>query len=104
MPEAELVRMEELAFKLEIAYNTVRRVARDRQADRFEVDADLVCPPRVEAQLEQRPVAYGLLELEPRDRVTRRVGVDRMAGSIPTIPAHPALHAARLRFPGALDQ
>ena len=65
----------------------VGRVARDRQVDRLEVDADLMRPPRLEPHAQQRVAVEQLLELEVRDRRARRVGVERVPHAVAAVAA-----------------
>ena len=59
--------------------DAVDRIAHDRQVDRGQMDADLVGPPRLEPHVEQRVAAEQLGDLEVRDRLPRRVRVERLA-------------------------
>ena len=60
----------------EIARGTVDRIAAHGQADRLEVNTDLVCPPRFESDVEQRVMPHRLADVEPRHRVSRRRRVE----------------------------
>ena len=65
--------MQELPLEPEVAGDAVDRVADDRQVDRRQVHADLVRPPRLEPDAQQRvrgPSSSS--DLEVRDRVARR--------------------------------
>ena len=86
--------MQELTVEPELAADPVHRVAGDRQVDRREVDADLVHAPRLEPHAEQRVALQALLELEVRDRVSRRVGVERLARRVATVAADRSLDPA----------
>ena len=77
MHEGEPRRVQELALQAQVAFNPVDRVARDRQVDRREVDADLMRAARLQANPQQRVLGQQLLQLEVRHRVARRVGVER---------------------------
>ena len=76
--EGEPRRVEELALEPELARPAVDRVAADRQVDRGEVDADLVRAPGLERDAQERVPRQQLLDLEVRDRLARRVGVERV--------------------------
>ena len=87
--------MEELALELEIACHAVRGVAADRQPDRLQMDADLMRPPRLEPHVEERMIAHRLSYLEPRDRLSRRRRVERMACAIASVTADRGLDPPR---------
>ena len=93
--------MQELPVEPELAADSVDRVAGDRQTDRGEVDADLVHPPRLEADAKQRVTRQPLLELELRDRLARRLRVERLARRIPAVTPDRRLDppGARARLP-----
>ena len=94
MVEREPRGVQELTVEPELAADPVHRVARDRQVDRCEVDADLMHPPRLEPHAEQRVALQALLELEVRDRVSRRVGVERLPRRVATVAADRSLDPA----------
>src|SRR5919204_834251 len=85
MLEAEARRVEELAHEAELAWPAVHRIAGDGEIDRREMDADLVRPARLEPHVEQRMSREELDHLEMRDRVARRVGVERAADRVAAI-------------------
>src|SRR6188472_2683976 len=58
MLQPEPVRMEKLPFEPEIVGHAVDGVAADGKPDRLEVDADLVRPPGLEPDVEERVVAH----------------------------------------------
>src|SRR5260221_3555337 len=78
MPEGEPRRMEELALEPELAAAAGERVARDREVDRLEMHADLVRPPRLERDSQERVTPEQLLDLEVRHRLAQRVAVERV--------------------------
>src|SRR6188472_2513903 len=88
--------MQELAPEVEVPGNAVDRVAGDGQADRLEMDADLMGPSGLEPDLEQRPSAEALAQLEPRDGVARGL---RVEGA--TRPVTPVAADGRRDPPGA---
>ena len=75
MVQHDAVGVQELPFEAEVAGHPVHRVAADGQADRLEVNADLVRAAGLEPDLEQRALVEHLLDLEPRHRLARAVGV-----------------------------
>ncbi len=96
MGEPEPVGVQELPLEAEVARDTVDGVAADRQPDRLEMDANLVRAPRLEAHLEERAAAEGLLHLEPGDGVARRLGVERVTRAVAAVATD-----RRLDPPGA---
>ena len=96
--------MEELPLEPEVARDAVDGVAGDRKLERLEVDADLVRPPRLEPHVEQRPLAEPLAHLEPRDRLARRVGVERVPRPVATIAADRGGDAPRARARRSADE
>ena len=68
--------MEELAVEPQVVRHAVGSVAGDREADRSEVDPDLVCPPGLERHREQSMLGQQLAKLEMRDGGARRLGVE----------------------------
>src|SRR3954452_10624915 len=93
--EAEAPGMEELALETAVVRDAVNGIPADRQVYRLEVNPDLVRPPRLEPYVEQRMVAHRLLDLEPRARIARSRGVERVARAIAPIAADRRLDAAR---------
>ena len=75
--------------------NAVDRVADDRQVDRREMDADLVHPPCLERDAQQRVIRPEPLDFEMRDRLARRVRVERDAGRIVAVAPDRRLDASR---------
>ena len=69
--------VQELALEAE-AGNAVDRVADDGQVDGREVDSDLVRAAGLEPDAEQRVLGEQLDDLEVRDRLVWRVGVQRL--------------------------
>ena len=78
MCEGEPRGMEKLPLEPEVAADPVHGVTRERQADRLEVHPDLVRPPRLEPDTQQRALAHEALDLEEGDGLTRRRGVERV--------------------------
>ena len=74
--------------------DAVGPVARDRQVDRREMDADLVRPPRLERDAEQRVAPEQLVDLEVRHRFARRVGVERVPLRVAAVAADRRLDRA----------
>src|SRR5215213_4614435 len=87
MREGEPRGVEELTLEAEVTANAVHRVARDRQADRPEVDADLVRSSGLEVDGEERVRRKQLAQLEVRHGVAGRVGVERLARAVATVAA-----------------
>jgi hypothetical protein len=79
--------VEELAVEAELVRAPVERVAGDGQVDRGKVDADLVRPARLEANVEQRVAREQLRQLELRDRLPRDLGVERVPQRIAAVAA-----------------
>src|SRR5215217_3045825 len=97
MIERELRGVEELALEPEILGRAVGRVARDRQLDRLQVNADLVRAAGLERELEERARAEQLEHLEVRDRVAGRRGVERVTRLVQPVAADRRLDPARPR-------
>ena len=77
--------MEELPLEPEVARDAVDRVAGDRKLDGLEVDADLVGPPRLEPDVEERVRRQELDDLEERHGVPRGGRIERVAGAVGAI-------------------
>src|SRR5439155_22423363 len=97
MLEREPGGMEELTLEAELARSAIDRVTRDGQVDGSEVDADLVGSSRLEPDVQQRVARQQLDEVEMRDRVAGRVGVERVPQSIAPVAADRSLDPARAR-------
>ena len=95
--------MEELAPELLVG-DAVDRVADDRQVDRRQVDADLVRAAGLEADVEQRVPVEQALDLEVRDRLARRVGVERVARRLAAVAADRRLDPAGPRARPTADE
>src|ERR1051326_2054117 len=99
MREREPGGVQELAAEAEVALDAVDRVAGDRELDRRQVDANLMRPPGLEPDAEKRVLRQQLDHLEVRDRVARRVGVQRPAERVDPVATDrrldPAAHPAR---------
>src|SRR6186997_679080 len=94
MLEAEPVGMEELTLEAQVARDAVDGITADGKPYRLQVDADLVRPPRLEPHLEERARSDELLHLEPRDRISRRLGIERTARSVAAVTADRRLDPA----------
>src|SRR5215218_2569341 len=77
MCEGELRRMQELPAEARLG-DAVDGVAGDRQVDRSEVDPNLVRPPGLKPNAQQRVRVVEALDVEVRDRLAWRVGVERV--------------------------
>ena len=89
--------VQELAIEAEVARDAVDGVAADGEADRLQMDADLVRAPGLEPHLEERAPTDELLHLEPGDRVPRRLRVERAAGAVAPVTADRRLDPAGAR-------
>jgi hypothetical protein len=67
--------------------DAVHRVADDRQPDRRQMDADLVRAARLEPHVEQRVPVDQPFDFEVRDRLARRVGVERVTRRLAPVAA-----------------
>ena len=76
MREGEAGRVQELALEAELTGPAVDGVSGDGESDGGEMDADLMRPARLELHVEERVAREELNELEVRDRLARRVGVE----------------------------
>src|SRR5579862_5567168 len=101
--EAEAAGVQELAPEA-VVRDAVDRVADDRQVDRGQVDADLVHPPRLEPDGEERVLWVDLLDLEVRDGLARRLAVERDQGRVRPVPADRGLDPAGARGRPAADE
>src|SRR2546430_1423058 len=104
MLEREASRVQELTAEAEVAANAVRRVAGDGQVDRGQVDADLVCATGLETNAEERVLRQQLLDLEVRDRLLRRLGIERAAHGVAPVAADRGIDRAAPRARAAADQ
>lgn len=93
MRERQLRRVQELPVELRFR-DPVDGVTHDGKVDRGEVDANLVRPAGLEANLEQRVPADQLVHLEVGRRLSRMVGVERPARGIGAIAADRGLDPA----------
>src|SRR5829696_4352611 len=103
MVECETGRVEELAAQGRVR-RAVHGVADDRQADRAEVDADLVGPPRLQVDAEKRVLAQQLEQLEVRHGLARTVSVQGLAGGIAAVAADRRLDPASSRAGSTADE
>jgi hypothetical protein len=85
--------VQELALERQVVLDAVEGVARDRELDRGEVDANLVRPARLEANAEERAGRQELEHLEVRDRVARRCGIERVASGVGAVASDRSLDA-----------
>src|SRR5262245_22230109 len=84
--ERKSVRVQELAPEL-LVRNAVDAVSHDREVDRGQMDADLVRPAGLEAHIQDCVGAEQLVDLEVRDRLARRVRVQRTARGVVPVAA-----------------
>ena len=103
MREREPRRVQELPPEPVVGH-AVDAVADDGQVDRGQVDADLVRPAGLEADVEQRVAAEQPLDLEVRDGVARRVGVERVPRRLAAVAADRRLDPPRARARPAADE
>jgi hypothetical protein len=73
MPERQPVCVEELALEAQVVRHPVATISRDREPDRGEMDANLMCATRFEDDLEERVLRQRLDELEVGYRISRLV-------------------------------
>ena len=93
MREAQPVRVQELPAELGVG-DAVDRVTNDGKVDRGEVNADLVRPSRLQPDLDQCVLRKQALDLEVRDRLARRVCVERPPQRVVTVAANRRLDPA----------
>src|SRR5205085_12525328 len=79
---------------LQLAWTAVQRIACDREVDCREVHTNLVRPPGLEPDVEQGVAWKQLDDLEMRDRVARRVRIERALERITAIAADRRLDPA----------
>ncbi len=104
MLEAKAVRVQELPFEAEVTPHAVTLVAGDLEVDRGEVHADLVSPPRLQCDLEERVLGKELHELEAGHGVPRLVGVERAQRTLAAVPADRRIDASGSRLRTAADE
>ena len=102
MLECEPHRVEELPFQPQLARTAVDRVARDRQVDRRQVNADLMCPPGFQADIEQCVLRKKLDEGEVRDRIVRRRKLERRYLAL--VCGHPRSRRGTIEAPIGRDR
>ena len=102
--EAQAVRVQELPLEAEVAPHAVARVAGHREVDRGEVHADLVGPPRLERDLEERVLGQEVHELEVGHGIPRLVGVERAQRTLAAVAADRRVDASRSRLRPAADE
>ena len=88
--------MQELALESQVVLDPVEGVARDREPDGGEVDADLVRPAGLETNAEERARRQDLEHLEVRDRVARRGRVERVATGVGAVSSDRSLDSPAL--------
>lgn len=95
--------MEELAAEPQ-AGHPVDGVARHGQIDRCEMNPDLVRSPRLQAHAQQRMLRKRLLDGEVRERVPRRVRLERPSCRIAPVAADRSLDRSPPRTGSASDE
>jgi len=93
MREGEPCGVQELPFEAE-PRDAVDAVAGDGQVDRGQVHADLVRSAGLEPDAEERVLRQELRDLEVRDRLARRVRVERLPGRLGAVAADRRLDPA----------
>jgi hypothetical protein len=88
MSEGEAGRVQELPFEPEVSRDAIDRVSGDRKFDRSEVDADLMRPPRLEPDTEERVAGQELLDLEMRHGRAGCVRNERVAKPVVPVTAY----------------
>src|SRR5215212_2720431 len=104
MLEREARRVQELPLQAEVSRHAVLRVAADGEADRAKVNADLVRAPRLEADAEERVLAQQLDDVEMRDGLARRIGVERPLERVAAVAADRRVDRAATRARPALHE
>ena len=96
--------MEELAPEVELACAAVERITGDREADRLEMDADLMRAPGLEPDVEEGVPREQLDDVEMRHGVARRVRVERVPERIVAVAADRRLDPSAPRARPAADK
>jgi hypothetical protein len=96
-------RVQELTTKCRLG-DSVDAVSDDGQVDRREVNADLMHPSRLKPHPQQRVTIPGLSDLEVRDRIPRRICLERNAGGVMSIAADRSLDPSAPRCRPSLDE
>src|SRR5215831_20739053 len=104
MRERKPFRMQELALQPELARASVDGIAGDGQPDRVQVHPDLVRAAGLELHVEKRVPWKELDDLEVRDRLTRRVRVERVAHRVAPVSPDRCLDPAGPRARAADDE
>ena len=91
MVESEAGRVQKLSLESEVAYNPVDRIARDWQIDGGQMDADLVRPPRLEANSKQRVAREEFEDVEVRHSLTGRGRVEGDSRRVGAVSAYRSL-------------
>ena len=104
MLEGEPRRVQELPLEAEIPDHAVQRVAGDGEIDRGEVDANLVCATRLEADAQERVSREEPFDLEMRHRGPRRVRVERVAEAVVAVAADGRVDRATARAGPSYDE
>src|SRR4051794_25083240 len=102
--EGEPGGVQELALEAEQARRAVLGVTGDRVADGLQVHPDLMGAAGLEAHAQQRELPERALELEVRDGLTRRLGVDRVPRARAAVAADRRVDRAAARGRAALDE
>jgi len=89
--------VQKLALESEVAWNPVDRIARDGQIDGGQMDADLVRPPGLEANAEQRMAREELDDVEVRHSLARRGRIEGDSRRVGAVAAYRGLDTTVLR-------
>ena len=84
--------------------SSVDRIADDREIDRRQMDANLVRPPRLEPDTQERVAWQHALDLEVRDGTPRRVRIERHAHRVIAVTADRCLDPPATRRGTASDE
>src|SRR2546423_506204 len=104
MVEREPRRVEELTLEPQLTRAAVDRIAGHRKIDCREMDADLMGSTGLQTHVQQSVTRKELDDLEVRDRLARRLGVERPAKWIAAVAADRCLDAAATRPRPAHDE
>ena len=87
MREGEARRVQELPRETKLPGTSVDGIARDGEVDCGQMHPNLMRPSRLEADIEERVPWERVDELEVRDRVARRIRVERLAHRLTAVAA-----------------
>src|SRR6266542_4682346 len=104
MHEGKAGGMQELALETQLARPPVDGVARNREVDRGEMDADLVCPAGLELDVEECMAREQLEQLELRHRIARGRSVERTPERIAAVAADRRFDTSTARARPAHDE